>query len=69
MLLEAIKGFKSRGQDSTDSRWVDDIKKARIYPKPGPVKGIATWYRKNAKEIGKSVEVLELNVTSYTVIT
>jgi len=45
------KYFRSVGF-SGRSNWVDDIKKAKIYPKIGGARGRVTWFAKNYPEYG-----------------
>ena len=45
------KYFRSVGF-SGRSNWVDDIKKAKIYPKIGGARGCVTWFAKNYPEYG-----------------
>lgn len=45
------KYFRSVGF-SGRSNWVDDIKKAKIYPKTGGARGRVTWFAKNYPEYG-----------------
>lgn len=45
------KYFRSVGFSGRNN-WVDDIKKAKIYPKIGGARGRVTWFAKNYPEYG-----------------
>lgn len=46
------KYYKSRGMGGYGDRWVDDLSRARIYPKIGQAKGQITYWSKYEKEYG-----------------
>jgi len=61
------KYFKSRGINSIDSRWVDDISKAKIYNKIGTARTIITFYSREFPEYG-TPDLIELQVNTLSVI-
>lgn len=46
------KYFRAKGRDGYGETWVADIKKARIYQKPGPAKAVVSWFFNNYPSFG-----------------
>lgn len=46
------KFLRSKGYGGYGPSWVDDITKAKIYPKPGPARGQITWWASAYPEYG-----------------
>jgi len=59
--------FRAKGQGGYGKSWVDDINKAKIYPKSGGARRTVTWFYNNYPEFGACYFV-ELNITSFTLI-
>jgi hypothetical protein len=47
-----LKYYKSRGQYSDKSRWVDNMEDAKIYTKIGPARGTVTYFATTFPEYG-----------------
>lgn len=64
--------FKSKGFyynnsiGEHDRSWVDDIKKAKLYSKPGPAKSIVTFLNRRWPQLG-ALHIIELHVTTINV--
>jgi len=56
------KYFHAKGYGHCGATWVDDIKKARIYPRPGPARARVTYFVTNYPQFGVP-ELVELRVT------
>lgn len=56
------KYFHAKGYGHCGATWVDDIKKARIYPRPGPARSRVTFFVTNYPSFGMP-ELVELHVT------
>lgn len=54
--------MRAKGYGGYGETWVDDIKKARIYPKPGPARAQVTFFANTYPQFGIP-ELVELHVT------
>ena len=61
------KWFRAKGYRGYGESWVDDIAKAKIYPKSGGARRTITWFYNNYPEYGACYFV-ELNISSFTLI-
>ena len=59
--------FRAKGYGGSGDTWVDSLKKARIYPKPGPARAQVTFFANNWPEFGVP-ELVELRVTEVVVL-
>ena len=59
--------FRAKGYCGSGDTWVDSLKKARIYPKPGPARAQVTFFANNWPEFGVP-ELVELRVTEVVVL-
>lgn len=60
------KWFRSKGFGGYGSCWVDDILKAKIYPKIGGARGRVTWWANHFPQYGVP-ELVELQITNAIV--
>jgi hypothetical protein len=61
------KWMRSKGYEGSGEKWVDDLKKAKIYPKPGPARAQVTYWAENYPEFGVP-DLVELHVNEVVVI-
>jgi len=61
------KWFKSRGQGGIGPRWVDGIDQAKIYSKPGPAKGVITYWGSNYPGFD-TPDLVEITAKEFEVI-
>lgn len=61
------KYFRAKGYGGYGETWVDDIKKAKIYSKPGGARGVITWFYNNYPEYGVP-DLIELGVTDVVIL-
>lgn len=61
------KYFRARGYGGYEVSWVDELSKAKIYPKIGQARSQATFWKKTYPEKPTPV-ILELHVTTTTEI-
>jgi hypothetical protein len=61
------KWLRRKGYGGCGASWVDDLKKARIYPKPGPARAQVTFWSTKYPSYG-TPELVELNVTSWRLV-
>jgi hypothetical protein len=54
--------FRAKGYGGSGDTWVDSLKKARIYSKPGPARAQVTFFANNYPKYGIP-ELVELRVT------
>lgn len=59
--------FRAKGMNGYGPSWVEEIEKARTYTKPGPAKGVITWFAKNHPTFGVP-DLIELHVNKIVVI-
>jgi hypothetical protein len=59
--------FRAKGYGGSGDTWVDSLKKARIYPKPGPARAQVTFFANKWPEFGVP-ELVELRVTEVVVL-
>jgi len=59
--------FRSKGYCGSGETWVDDIKKARIYPKPGPARAQVTFFAGAYPKYGVP-DIVELRVTEVVAV-
>ena len=59
--------FRAKGYGGYGKSWVDDIKMAKIYSKPGPARGQITFWSNSYPEFGVP-DLIELVVNNATVI-
>jgi hypothetical protein len=58
--------FRAKGYGGGGATWVDDIKKARIYPKAGPARAQVTFFATKYPQYGVP-DLVELHVTETVV--
>lgn len=61
------KYFRSKGYGGYGSNWVDELKKAKIYPKIGPARSQVTFWANNYPDYG-TPEIVVLTVTTSRVL-
>lgn len=61
------KYFRAKGYGGYGESWVDDIKKARVYQKPGGARGVVTWFANNWPTFGIP-DLVELHVTKEVLL-
>lgn len=61
------KFMRAKGYGGYGESWVDDINKAKIYPKIGPARGRVTWWYTNYPEYGRPI-ILKLSVKKGEII-
>jgi hypothetical protein len=61
------KFFRAVGYSGSGSTWVDDINKAKIYPKIGPARRTITWFANNYPEY-PVLKLLKLTVSNVEVV-
>ncbi len=61
------KYFRAKGINGLGKSWVEDISKAKIYPKIGQARARATWYTTNYPQFGTPLIVV-LNVQSEEIL-
>lgn len=61
------KYFRSKGYCGSGETWVDDIKNARIYPKPGPARSQVTFFAGAYPRYGVP-DIVELRVTEVVAV-
>ena len=61
------KYMRSKGFGGHGEKWVDELKKAKIYPKIGGARSQVTYWANNYPEYGIP-ELIELNVTEMAVV-
>lgn len=61
------KYFRAKGFGGYGDTWVDDIRKAKIYPKIGQAKSRCTWFANEYPKYGIP-DVIEFSVTSAQVL-
>lgn len=54
--------FRAKGYGGSGETWVDSLTQARIYPRPGPARGQATFFATNYPSYGVP-KLVELRVT------
>jgi hypothetical protein len=59
--------FRAKGYGGCGASWVDDIKKARIYPKIGPAKARVTYFASHYPDYGIP-KIVKLIVTDTEII-
>jgi hypothetical protein len=59
--------FKAKGFGGSGPTWVDDIQRARIYPKIGQARGRVTWFANNYPDYGVP-DIIELTASKAKVI-
>lgn len=67
ILSQDGKWFRARGMNGTGSSWTDDIKNAKVYSKPGPARGIISWWHDNYPTFGIP-QLVELPISEANVI-
>jgi hypothetical protein len=61
------KFFRAKGQSGYGETWVDDINKAKIYPRIGPARSVVTYFANSGAKLPVP-ELLELTVTGVKVL-
>jgi hypothetical protein len=59
--------LRSKGYGGSGSKWVDDITKARIYPKIGTARAQVTWFANSYPEYGVP-QLVRLTCTGVEVL-
>lgn len=59
--------FRTKGFNGGGNTWVDDINKAKIYPKIGGARGTITWFANNYPEY-PTLKLLKLTVSNVEVL-
>jgi len=59
--------FRAKGYGGTGNTWVDDINKAKIYPKIGGARGTITWFANNYPKY-PIPKLLKLTVSNVEVL-
>jgi hypothetical protein len=59
--------FHAKGYCGHGDTWVDSLKKARIYPKPGPARAQVTFFANKYPNFGVP-ELVELRITEVVVL-
>ena len=59
--------FRAKGYSGGGDTWVNDINKAKIYPKTGGARGTITWFANNFPEY-PTPELIKLTVTKIEVM-
>ena len=72
MVLYAVRNrdghyFRAKGYGGYGDTWVPDLKKARIYPRPGPARAQVTFFANHHPKYGIP-ELVELRVTEVVAI-
>ena len=61
------KWLRSKGYGGHGENWVEDIKGAKLYGRPGPAKAQITFWAKNYPKFGIP-DLIELKITEMSVI-
>jgi hypothetical protein len=61
------KWLRTKGYSGSGDSWVDDIKKAKIYPRIGPARSQVTWWSNNYPDYGIP-ELIELHCTNGIIL-
>lgn len=64
---EEGKYFRAKGYGGGGSTWVDDINKAKIYPRTGGARGVITWFANNFPEY-TTLKLLKLTISNIEVL-
>jgi len=64
---EEGKYFRAKGYSASGSTWVDDINKAKIYPRSGGARGVITWFANNYPKY-PTLKLLKLTVSNIEVM-
>lgn len=59
--------FRAKGYSGSGNTWVDDINKAKIYPKIGGARGTITWFANNYPKY-PTLKLLKLTVSNVEVL-
>lgn len=59
--------FRAKGFGGCGDTWVSDLKKARIYPRPGPARAQVTFFASNYPQFGVP-KLVALNVTEVVTV-
>lgn len=61
------KWLRAKGYSGSGQAWVDDINKAKIYPKIGPARRQVTWWSNNFPKYGIP-DLVKLTVTGFEIL-
>lgn len=61
------KWFRAKGMNGSGKTWVDDLKKAKIYPKIGPARRTITWFANTFPDFAIPA-LVKLKVTEIEVV-
>jgi hypothetical protein len=59
--------FRRKGYGGYGKTWVDDFKLARIYAKPGPARGVVTFFATHYPDYGVP-DIVVLKITSVEIL-
>ena len=59
--------LRSKGYGGSGDKWIDDIRKARIYPRIGTARAQVTWFANNYPQYGVP-KILKLTCTAMEIL-
>lgn len=59
--------FRNKGYNGTGANWVDSLKKARVYSRIGPAKGVITWYVNHSPEL-PALQLFKFTVSATEIV-